>query len=221
MEKKDADKREKNFIKKPFSIGFVFSIIFTLFFFITFILSIFNLFPVLGSTLLILNLFFYIIICASFFYLGKKHNSNLITKTIIVFVIFFIIGFFILVGIFFNTFSNLKSNEEIVNITKSLKEKGNSLSDEDLLKISNYFKSFFLFSIIFYFIYAILQTIISVGIFKIKDSNYSKPFAIFNIIISWLPLTIIGIYLLFPLYVVLLIFQILLFYEQGKKFQEF
>ena len=232
-------KEEKNIIKRPFLVGFWFSLLLIVTlasFFISFpyiLKNLFFSFFILSSYFYIFSFIFYLVVLSSFYYLGKKYKNNLLKKSTIILGVFSIIAFFLSLIFLFNIYLKLEANHEVfskgmsylINKTKEFDSKNPSFLKETFIPfLDETLTPFFIFIIVSYLIYAVIYTFFSVGLIKIKDSSYSKILGILNIITVWIPIItpiiiapIISIFLVPILIIICLVFQCLLFYEQAKK----
>ncbi|MEM4181631.1 MAG: hypothetical protein QXX68_00555 [Candidatus Pacearchaeota archaeon] len=215
------EKEEKNYIKKPFLLGFVASLVILALFLFYLIFSLFKTMPKVLSSLIILFYLCYLVTLASFFYLGKKHNSKLIKNTSIILAVFSILFLFLFFLISLTTVQKLSQNKVALGVIERISSGIHSdLTEEEAIVIISYFVPIFLYLVFSYLVFAILSTILSVKIFQLEEVKYCKFFSITNIIYVWLPITIIGFLFIIPVYMAVLIIQSLMFYELAKQNKE-
>jgi len=171
-----------------------------------------------------------ILILVGFYSLGKKYNNKFLTRTIIVgFILYTTFTLFVFYTsqdyqervIVFNETTSLR----IANLEQAIME---NVSEEviSLLKqemINEVFKTglpILLPLLIGYLILAIYYTFFGIGMIKLKKVKYSKAIGVIAILSVWLILTIIGIFLVLPLFVIGYVLAVLLFLEESKKAKE-
>lgn len=213
------EKKEKNYIKKPFLLGFVASLIILVLF--LFYLAFFSFSEVIQKILpfLVFPAFLsYLMTLASFYYIGKKYNLKLIKKISIILAILFILFLFLWVIVAMNTLQRISQDKLALEIIERISSgMQNDLTPEEINIFLYYFAPIFLYLVFSYLVFAIFETILSVKIFGLEKIKYSKAFSILNIILYWSPVTIVGLLLVFPLFVGRFVLQSLMFYNLAKQ----
>jgi hypothetical protein len=222
-------KKEEPRIKKPFRLTAIALISIVILSILSSFFSYLGLF--IFSTLLSILVFAGIILTfAGFYYLGKKHQNKLLTKTIITgFVLF--IGLFIITPYYSHHYNDrfIELNETISIRESNLQQLKTENTSQEILEsyeketleyvLDNGLPLIIPFLII-YLIHAIYLTFFGIGIIKLKKVKYSKTIGILTIISIWLIPTIIGILLTIPLISVSYILTILMFFDESKKSKE-
>lgn len=187
-------------------------------------------FNILSSILSILVFAGTILVFVGFYYLGKRHNNQLLMKTIIAgFVLY--LGFLALVS---HAPENYKARFFELNDTLSARAidleqmKLDNISEEVIasfeVETAEYFLekglTLFIPILISLFIFAIYSTFFGIALIRLQKVKNSKAIGVLTILSAWLTLTLVGIILAIPLAISSYILSIFMFFDESKKAKE-
>lgn len=185
---------------------------------------------ILSSLFSVLSIAATIFVFVGLYYLGKNQNNNFFKIIIIAGFVLYVLSFlFISFSLVAYESDFREINETMFNREATLEAlKAENVSQEVIesyeMETVQYLLQnalpFLIAFLVLYFVFAVYFTFFGIGMIKMKKVQYSKVIGVLSIISAWLPITILGIFLAVPMYMVIYVLMILMFFQESKKAKE-